>query len=238
MIRGSAAGEALILAALAAATFTAARAADARLAAASPLAAGDPLYRLLGSSREMVGDALFLKADAYFHGGAPRHFEDTPSDAQREGRVEEDHAETEEEGDWISRIRRKVAFEGHYHLTGNEKKEIVPFLIWAVELDPYNATGILSTAYWLDHNFKKTDEAARILEKGVRDNPAAWEIEYNLGKLDYRKKKDAVAARPHLKEALRKTDPASMDKHVAREIYYMLGECESELRNPAAALVA
>ena len=42
----------------------------------------DPLSHFVGSAKEAFGDTLFLKADAYFHGGVMDHDRDMESEEE------------------------------------------------------------------------------------------------------------------------------------------------------------
>ena len=125
----------------------------------------DPLYLLLGSAKEAIGDTFFLKANSYFHGGVDMDL------LQHEGIEEEDHGpkglerETFKKTytDWVYKINSQIKVLEHIELRGEETKEILPFLMAAVKLDPYNISAILTTAYWIDSYFKKTDSAIEIL---------------------------------------------------------------------------
>ena len=52
----------------------------------------DPLSRFIGSAKEAFGDTLFLKADAYFHGGVADNDRDMESEEEigKEGVIAED----------------------------------------------------------------------------------------------------------------------------------------------------
>lgn len=198
----------------------------------------DPLSRLLGSAKELLGDFAFLKADLYFHHGARRKFDHAHRDhAAEEGAHAEETQASGGANDGILLLYNEVVFDGHYELGRGEEQEILPFLSWAVSLSPHNVQAVLTTAYWLERHFGKPDEAAAVLETGANDNPDAWEIEYELGKTLYKQKNYARAA-PHLSEAARKHGPAGEDRILLREIYYYLGESESALSDETDALQA
>ena len=45
------------------------------------------LERILGSSKEIIGDTMFLKADEYLHGGVVEKFQEPAGSAEREGMI-------------------------------------------------------------------------------------------------------------------------------------------------------
>ena len=203
-----------------------------------PSAGDDPFSRLFGSAKEILGDLAFLKSDVYFHHGVPARFRQHETGAGGAEKSVVEALRAEEPKDWIARLRGKVAFEGHYELGRDEEQEIVPWLAWAVSLDPHNEQAVLTTAYWLGRHFDKADAAAAILEKGARDIPDSWEIQYELGKIQF-KKKDFASAAGRFREAEEKHGPiAPEDRPLMREMRYYRGECEAAVGNGAAALEA
>lgn len=208
-----------------------------------PTATNDPLSRILGSAKEIIGDSLYLKADVYFHGGAEHHEEERSGGLREEGFIAEEHEEEHKAqggmtaaDDWIRRINRQVHFEKHYHLTKEEQKEMLPFFAWSIELDPHNVEAILTTAFWLDYSFEKADDAIRVLENGVRDNPDAWEPEYRLGVLLFKKKKDYPSAEAHMRQALKKAHPEEITGDLMVDVYFYVGEaCREQGKNAEAA---
>ena len=123
----------------------------------------DPMTRMLGSTKEVIGDMAFLKADEYFHGGVKREFRHDEGNYGKEGGIEEEghnpehKAPADAEGDWIERVNHAIHVTTHRHLEKNEAKELLPFLAAATTLDPYNEAAVLTTAYWLEKNFDRAD---------------------------------------------------------------------------------
>lgn len=206
---------------------------DGRLSALeSDTHSADPLYRLIGTVKEGIGDTLFLKADSYYHGGVTTGFQEEPENIEKEGRVG-----TEEEGDhdhhnpslsdWISRINQQIKASEHYHLAQDEKKEMLPFLAIATELDPYHVEAILTTAYWLDRHFGKSDSAIELLLKARLNNPNAWEIDYHLAKIYFDRKQDYALSESYFLQAIQKMgekEKEEMNQHILTDLYYHLAE--------------
>ena len=185
----------------------------------------DPLYLLLGSAKEAIGDTFFLKANSYFHGGVSINL------IQHENMVESEDRETEAHEtfkkaytDWVYKINSQVKVMEHIHLQGEETKEILPFLTTAVKLDPYNVPAILTTAYWLNSYFKKTDAAIEMLKQGLKDNPDAWEICSHLGLNYFKFKKNYAESAAYFKKSLEKMDKNNSNEIDHRDAYYYLAE--------------
>jgi tetratricopeptide (TPR) repeat protein len=209
---------------------------QAALAEVSPQM--DPLSRAFGSAKEAIGDTLFLKADQYYHGGVSRedHHDESREDVEKKGiLVEKDQPATTAYHDWVSRINRRVHAQELRHLSQDEKKEMFPFFSLAVTLDPYNVEAVLTTAFWLDKEFKKPAEAEALLEKGIRDNPASWELENELAKLKLREGR-AAAAEKHFREAADKAKGQELESFSRAVLYYEWGECLLRLGKKPEAL--
>lgn len=195
------------------------------------LPASDPLSRFLGSSKEAIGDTLFLKADAYYHGGVAEHVEETAAELAREGHIEDDSTQAR---DWVDAVNRRVRGTDHVHLTRDEQKELLPFFALAVRLDPHNIEALLTTAYWLDENFGRTDRAISTLKQGFRDNPTSGPLVFQLGRL-YHKTKDFEKSTEAFREALQKS---GLEPYERREAFYRLGESLEAAGDRSGALGA
>ncbi len=209
---------------------------DSRLASPETgFTLGGSLYRLIGGATEAVGDTLFLKAEFYYHGGVSADYEN--DDHSREGLVDARGARRAEPTDWIERLNRRVRAHAHYHLKRDEKKEMLPFFALAVRLDPKNVEAVLTSAYWLDREFKKPRDAADVLEKGMRDNPGSWEIPLRLAELRFREKNHAAVERL-CREALGRAAGKDAERHHLIDLHFWFAESLHALGRPAEALSA
>lgn len=182
------------------------------------------LYRILGSAKEAVGDTLFLKADEYFHGGVTEGFHEEGGVASKEGYIE-DEPKRQAPSDWIAWINERVMSHEHFHLDRDNQKEMLPFFALSTALDPYNVEAVLTTAYWLDRQFGKTDEAIGILEQGIEDNPNSWEIEGQLADIYFKRKKEYALSEGHYREAIRKSaGQTTVETHYRVDMHYHLAE--------------
>jgi hypothetical protein len=89
-------------------------------------------------------------------------------------------------------------FGGHHHIGSREYKLLEPLLDTATTLDPH-----LTVAYEFGATFLAQkppegagdpDAAVRLVERGVRENPSAWRLYYNLGFIHYFERHDYAAA--------------------------------------------
>lgn len=194
---------------------------------------GSVLYRFIGSAKEGIGDALFLKADQYFHGGVDHHFEHDEGEMEKEGFIESEaehaHGEIEEDGDWIGKINRQVGVHDHYHLKAHEAKEMLPFLALSVNLDPYHVDAVLTTAYWLGKRFGKIDAAIEVLIEGRKNNPESWEIDADLANYYYEFKHNYLWSAHHYEAAISKSSDQEVPRLKRIEVYYKLAESYSRL---------
>ena len=211
------------------------------VSAATPSEPTDPLSRLVGSAKEVIGDTLFVKADIYFHGGVMHgHPHDESAETlETEGVFHEAKQRPEEApGDWIAKINREIQTHTLMHLSKEKRKEMLPFFALSTALDPRNVEAVLTAAYWLEHEFGKTEDAIELLKKGVRDNPSSWETENALGRLYFRQKKDWTLAEWHLREAVRKSESGKIENFERVQISYYLGETYLALGKKNEALGA
>lgn len=198
--------------------------------------ATDPLYQLIGSAKEAVGDTMLLKAESYFHGGSEREFgEENEEERERQGHIHEAHElEAHDPADWPALINERVKSHEHYHLRDNEQKEILPFLFLGTQLDPYHVEAQLSTAFWLERQLNKRAEAIEVLMTARRYNPDSWEIAYELGNLYFRAKQYERAV-VFYEEAEKKLGPAVAESMQAAHLQFYLAESWSQIGDAAKA---
>ena len=197
----------------------------------------DPLTRLFGSVTEAFGDTAFLKASSYFHGGVSPEL---LHPGEGLGQKEDDEKDSFKKPftDWIYKINSQIHVTEHRHLHGEETREILPFLELATKLDPYNVPAILTTAYWIDAYFGKTDQAIEILKKGEKDNPGSWEIDYQLGFLYFRRRNNYAESVPCFEKSLSKMTAENSQKTDHRTALFYLAESYSKENMDEKALAA
>lgn len=164
------------------------------------------LGSLLGDGRKMVADYFNTEADVYFHSGyypsvfdQARKQEETEKDVMHPG--EEPGGDHEEKGflgeplDWIDRFSRNFRPTRHTHLSGEQIREILPWLTLSAELDPHNVQTYMVTDYWLRNRLGKSDEALDFVRDGLKNNPHSPDLLFALGQIYLEDRKDYFRAK-------------------------------------------
>lgn len=217
---------------------------------------------LLGDGRRMFANHFFTKADVYFHSGYyPSLFDQarlqcesqlsgadpdhaTAGGAETIGRNDhpEDHDFLGKPKDWLDRFSRAFRVTEHTHLGGGgTEREILPWLKLAAELDPHQVETYTVAAYWLRTKLGKVAEAEAFLREGLRANPDSEEILFELARLLWENRHDAVRARNLLEAALRCWDKhaagvAQPDKVFRGRILVVLARLEEQTGDLPAAI--
>lgn len=200
----------LVLLLLFSGIFTLAIKLDSRVPHWTERSSNDTFLKLLfGDSRRLFANHFFVKADIAFHSGYyPTIFDQARQAEENDKDVahpdEDAGAENggHQEGgflgpptDWIDRFGRHFRVTEHTHLQGETAREILPWLRISAELDPHRVEIYAVTAYWLRERLGKVDEAEAFLREGLRANPNAPQLLYELGRLDYENKNDLARAK-------------------------------------------
>lgn len=114
--------------------------------------------RLLGSTRLLVGAHFIETADRYFHKGV----------GHRKEKALNEHP--------FRKLQQAITPETVQHVYGYDMRELVPWLWFAVEINPRNADAYLLAAYILSRHIGRPDIAHQIIQKGIWENP----MEYRL----------------------------------------------------------
>ena len=185
------------------------------------------IMRMLGESRNIASNLAFLQADLYYHRGIGHpegpHEEEHMLDNEGAAEVYVTHLHPAGDIDSVPKfyenpllwISYKIETQGHYHMEGEDLKEVMPWLYYATKLDPYNVAAYTITAYYLAERFEKPVEAVSLLRQGMALNPDAWEIPAEMGMLEFRYIDDARTAIRFLQRAeelLERTDHDNYDE--------------------------
>lgn len=168
-----------------------------------PAGSGNPglLESVLGESRRLFANQIYLKADVYMHRGFyPSIFEQAQEVDARELHIAEAARQTadashheEDEDVKIGQVHDRLEAFGrqfypaiHTHLgeSGTNKMELgemLPWLKFAAELNPQKVDTYTVGAFFLRQMGKNT-EAADFLRQGLRANPGNPEILCELGR--------------------------------------------------------
>lgn len=238
--------------------------------ASSPLvqrSSGSVTQMLIGDSRRILAGFLISKADLYFHRGFyPSIFDrpDTEEDnhlaetvsghlEHHENESAEEHARHTKPTSSLEKSRIKgddpIARFGkhfqpahaHMNASGGEKRELLPWLKLAIEMDPNRVEFYPVAAYWLRTELNKPLEARSLLREGLRQNPNHFLLLAELGRLYLEDQKQPDQARILLIAALKqweiveKSSP-SPDVATRQRILISLIQLEKEENNYVTAM--
>ena len=180
-----------------------------------------PFYlRLLGEGKSILSAISVLQADRYFHRGIG-HLDEKCEDLDK--RLA-DQANAPKVGRYniLLRIPEEIGATDHMHLEQDQVKEMIPWLYYAVKMDPHNVQAYVLTAYWVIDRLGKTQEGINFLREGLKNNPDSWEINAELGRVYFEDTKDYTAAVRVLTRARRLLAGEEHDKFQEREVLSFL----------------
>ncbi|MBN1353816.1 MAG: tetratricopeptide repeat protein [Candidatus Omnitrophica bacterium] len=199
----------------------------------------DVLSKIFGGFKEYLSDMSFVRADVYFHGGIYNmgKCEHGPckENLHVAGEAEHAHEHRENHGhdlpdkigpnsNILLELGKAIGITEHRHLSGNEEKEIVPWIYYSVKLNPHNIEAYSVGAFWLAIKLKNPDKAITLLKEGVTANPDSWEIYTMLGYIYFIVEKNYANAENFLEKAKKFGDAQKVDKFEKRRIYTLLAE--------------
>jgi len=207
-----------------------------------------PFYiRFLGEGRSILSNLSILQADRYFHGGIGHIHEDHPGGlAITGGSREAGHICEEEEAEEghpepgrfniLLRISEKTEITEHTHLSGNQVKEIIPWIYYSAKIDPHNILAYTLGGYWLADRLDKVDEAIAFVKEGLKNNPDSWELNAELGRLYFKHLKNYKAAARVLTRAWQLIQGAPHDKFQERYVLSFLAYSYEDMGEKDKAL--
>ena len=207
----------------------------------------DIFYKTFGEFKNYLSDTSFVKADVYYHGGVyafkkdceacnkeqPHIIDEKDSTDKDEHFHEHEHVKDEARPSLniLLDISEAMHISTHRHLRGNEEKEIVPWMYYAVRLNPHNEIAYSVGGYWLAINLKKTDEGIKLLKEGFSNNPESWEICATLGQIYLLHKGDYGNAITYLEKAKELGEKQNIDSFGKKRIYIFLAEAYKKSGN-------
>ncbi len=124
----------------------------------------------------------------------------------------------------LFRVGRAIPVHTHKHLYGNEERELIPWLYYAVKLNPHNIEAYVVGGYWVGSRLGRVDEALNFLMEGIRYNPNVWQIYSEIGNLYFHQKKDyQQAVKFYSKAASLIEFDQDADKYDKSHIFTFLG---------------
>jgi len=202
---------------------------------------------LFGDGRRLFANQFFTMADVYFHSGYYPSVFDLREEGQKEI-VAESHGHTDspedeikedflgKPKDWIDRFGRHFRITVHTHLESGNEREILPWLRLAADMDPQKIETYTVGSYFMRLHLNRPREAEAFLREGLRNNPASYEILFELGRLYHENYHDADRARSVWQLALRRwlqQDPQAQKENKLgfEEITVHLAQLEQEAGN-------
>jgi tetratricopeptide (TPR) repeat protein len=226
---------------------------------------------LFGDGRRLFANHFFTQADVSFHSGYyPSIFDQADKPAQspilsgradfHDGDGREDHGGHEHDGhadhdeeahekemalgephDWIEAFGRHFIVTEHTELSGDQVREILPWLRISASLDPQQVNTYTVASFWLRKHLGKVKEAEEFLREGLRANPNSPELLFELGCLYSEDEHNAGRARDVWELALRRwreTESSKKEPNIKLlgKITANLGRVEEEAGNPDKAI--
>lgn len=167
------------------------------------------IFRLLGETRSVFSNMAILTADKYYHGGVGH------SDHDHQGTLgllldEDDcHDHHHHEHPEINKfnillyVGSEIEITDHIHLSGDTLAEIMPWLDYAVRIDPFNELAYVLGAFYLSERFDRTEEAIDLLRRGLSIMPESKELNAELGRIYLMRSENASTAIRYFKAARR-----------------------------------
>jgi len=208
----------------------------------------DVLSRVFGELRTYLSSSSYTNADIYFHGGLYDFHEEcslfTPahisSHHEKEGGDHDDHADGHHPQkrtlNPLLKIAEKISITRHRHLSGNEEKELLPWILYSVKLNPKNEKAYVIGGYWLGMRLNKIDEAINFLNEGIKNNPASWDLYLMLGEIYLIRLRDYQNARIYLEKAKDLAESKKADRFDMRPIYTFLAEACDKTGSPEISI--
>jgi len=195
---------------------------------------------VFGELRTYLSSASYINADVYFHGGLYDFHEDcslfTPghisSNHEREDGDHYDSRPQKKTQNPLLEIAEKISITQHRHAIGSEEKELLPWMLYSVKLNPKNEKAYIIGGYWLGMRLNKLNEAINFLREGIKNNPESWEIYLTLGEIYLVALKDYQNARIYLEKAKDLAESKKADKFDLRSIYTFLAEAYDKTGYP------
>ncbi len=203
------------------------------------------LWQVMGEARSIISNLSLLQADLYFHGGIgnarDEHegafaFVERGADHDHEKCLHGEITHDTSPYNLLLRLSDEISITEHFHLKGDQLKEIVPWLYMASETDPNNVLAYTLTGYYLAYRLDKVEQALAFLKKGLMNNPDSWQINGEIGRIYFQKVKNYYASSRYLSRAKVLLEKAPHDKFQERAIlaylalsYERLGEDQKAL---------
>ena len=194
-----------------------------------------PIFlKLLGESKSIVSSFSILQADLYYHNGVmdtDHHHDEHIALSEEQEDLHDEIKKPQEISrlNFLPYIAESLTITDHVHLTEDQTKEIIPWLVYSTKIDPHNIQGYTLTAYYLAYKFGKPQDALNLLKQGIKNNPKAWEIYAELGGIYFNVFKDFKLSKKYFEKAWRLLQKTEYDKFQTRHILTLLASSNEKL---------
>lgn len=169
------------------------------LKAASPKN-NDIMVQVLGGTADFAAEKAYREADIYFHAGQNEGCEASISGNHKEHHDDDhDSHEAVEQSTLplmglIKHLHGESAPKKHRHLEGDEEKEVLPWFIAAVRLNPRHIEAWRTGAYWF-YRMGNVPKAEKFIADAISHNPNDYRLYLDQGILEFRAKRWQNAVR-------------------------------------------
>lgn len=190
----------------------------------------DILMQVLGGSADLAADAAYQEADLYFHAGVTGG---CPHEHEKEGECKDEPETVSMTADLplmgtIQYLNGQTSPKQHRHLQGSEEKELLPWFIATVRLNPHHIDAWRVGTYWYLRTGSK-QRALDFVSQGITSNPDDYRLYMERGIVEHHlaKWKSTVSDMEHAQRLWKNLSDDS--KYDAREIDIYLKDARSRL---------
>jgi tetratricopeptide (TPR) repeat protein len=138
---------------------------------------GDVIEAVISEARLAFSGRMYMIADLYFHKGLGHK--------EKEGFTDE----------FFQELSRNLNAKGHFHLSGKQIDEIMPWLWLGTKMDPENDDIFVTAAFWLAQEGQRPDLALDLLKQARYSNPRSYKLFMQEGRIHLKLGDKTEAAR-------------------------------------------
>lgn len=177
----------------------------------------DVLVRLFGGMAEVASVAALERAELYLHAGTGRKCSDY-GHADDHGRCRPLLLRS-----FIEELHGQTAPREHEHIQGDEEKELLPWFVIAVRLNPHNVEAWRTGSYWF-YRTRQPRRAEGFITQGIRRNRRDYRLYLDRGILYYRMRRydDAIRDLETAQRLCPETADGSDDRTIRNYLKYSI----------------